>query len=280
MDSRDRARDASTALAHTRFGFVRWVDEIGSTNRVLMEEARSGAEEGSVLVSDHQTAGRGRRGRSWTDPPSGSLLVSVLVRPDLAPDKLGLVTIAFGLAAVDACRAQGVGELGLKWPNDLVTTGVEPDRKIAGILSEIEFGGDGDRPALVIGMGCNVNWDGWTPPSTAHDAGALRPAALDELVGHPIDRTSLLVDLLDAFEGWYALVDSAAGRSALIEAHGERSATLQRTVRVESSGGTERGVAVGLDDGGRLLFLPDGRPPGTAPTVLVAGDVVHLRAAD
>lgn len=280
MDSRDEARDASTAVAHTRFTSIRWVDEVGSTNRVLLDEAREGADEGLVLVTDHQTAGRGRRGRSWSDPPGGSLLVSVLVRPAVVPDKLGLATIAFGLAAVDACRAQGVEHVGLKWPNDLVTTGARPDRKLAGILTEVEFGPGDKEVAVVIGMGCNVNWHGRPSPVPGGLDGALQPAALDELAGRPIDRTDLLVGVLDAFERWYALVETDKGREQLIAAHQGRSATIGRRVRIESMDGAEVGVAVGLDDGGRLLFVADDAPDDEGPTALLAGDVHHLRPAD
>src|SRR5687768_9699564 len=109
----DRAKQA---LSGTRFG-VRWVTETGSTNADLLEAARDGAAEGAVLVADHQSAGRGRLGRSWEAPPGASLLMSVLLRPTLALDQVHAVTAAVGLAAAYACHAVAGFRPGLKWPN-------------------------------------------------------------------------------------------------------------------------------------------------------------------
>src|SRR4051794_6345655 len=100
-------------------GPVEWrvirLAETDSTNRVVLEEARSGVDEGLVVVADHQTAGRGRLGRTWQAPPGASLLVTVLLRPALPPSEVHLVTIAAGLAAVDACEAVAGASPGLKW---------------------------------------------------------------------------------------------------------------------------------------------------------------------
>src|SRR6476620_942562 len=95
----DRAR---SDLAGTRFADIRWVAETGSTNRDLLDLAAQGGPDGIVLVADHQTAGRGRLDRSWHAPAEGSLLLSVLFRPD--PDGAPLLTTAVGVAAAEACR--------------------------------------------------------------------------------------------------------------------------------------------------------------------------------
>ncbi|HEU5448328.1 MAG TPA: biotin--[acetyl-CoA-carboxylase] ligase, partial [Acidimicrobiia bacterium] len=91
-------------LTGTRFTTVRTYAQLDSTNSALVEEARSGAPEGLVLVADHQTGGRGRLGRTWSAAPGAALLVSVLLRPPLAPDDAFLAAHATGVAAVDACR--------------------------------------------------------------------------------------------------------------------------------------------------------------------------------
>src|SRR5918998_5333758 len=134
-----------------RFGDVRWVDETDSTNTRLLEDARAGVPEGRVLVADHQTAGRGRLGRRWEAPSGSALLVSVLLRPDVALGRAHLVTMAAGLAASDACEAVAGARPSLKWPNDLVVD----DAKLAGLLAESVVDGDA-LPALVGGMGLNV----------------------------------------------------------------------------------------------------------------------------
>ncbi|MEA3018492.1 MAG: BirA family transcriptional regulator, partial [Actinomycetota bacterium] len=148
---------AKRAMAGSRFADLRWVDETGSTNADLLALARDGAPEGIVLVADHQTAGRGRAGRSWVAPPGSSLLLSVLVRPPASV--AGLSSMAIALAAADA-----VGDLAgfrprLKWPNDLVWPGdgTAPDRKLAGILAEAHWPSE-HEVAVVVGIGVNVNW--------------------------------------------------------------------------------------------------------------------------
>lgn len=126
-----------------RFTDVRWFAEVDSTNRLAADLARSGAADGVVVGADHQTAGRGRRGRTWDSRPGASLLVSVVLRP--AP---ALVTLAAGVAAAEACEAVAGVEVGLKWPNDLLLDGA----KLGGILSELV----GD--AAVVGLGLNLAW--------------------------------------------------------------------------------------------------------------------------
>src|SRR4051812_27340870 len=108
----------------------------------------AGAPEGLAAVADHQTAGRGRLGRAWVAPPGASLLLSVLFRPDLAPERLHLTTAAVALAAAEACEAVAGVLPVLKWPNDLLVG----DRKLAGVLAESRL------PAVVVGIGLNVNW--------------------------------------------------------------------------------------------------------------------------
>ena len=126
-----------------RFADVRWFAELDSTNRLASDLARAGVPDGVVVGADHQTAGRGRRGRTWESPPGASLLVSVVLRPTPA-----LVTLAAGVAAADACGAVAGAAVELKWPNDLLLGGA----KVGGILSELV----GD--AAVVGLGLNLAW--------------------------------------------------------------------------------------------------------------------------
>src|SRR5262249_9172267 len=108
---------ANRALERTRFSNVRWVDETGSTNADLTAAARAGACDGTVLVADHQTAGRGRADRVWTAPPGSSLLLSVLLRPSAA--FAPFAGMAVGVAATDGIAAATGVQVRLKWPNDL-----------------------------------------------------------------------------------------------------------------------------------------------------------------
>jgi BirA family transcriptional regulator, biotin operon repressor / biotin---[acetyl-CoA-carboxylase] ligase len=230
---------------------VRWFDSLDSTNRYLLDEARRGAPEGVVAVADHQTAGRGRRGREWVAPPRASLLVSVLLRPSLASEQHQLVAMACGVAMADAVERVAGFVPALKWPNDLVV-GV---RKLAGILAEAE----GD--AVVVGIGVNVNWDTF-PPELAETATACNLDA-----GHAVDRRELLAAFLRALDGRYRNLGDVRSE------YERRLATLGRRVRIERPDGDLEGRAVGVGESGELL-VDSGEDN---PVAVHVGDVVHLR---
>lgn len=237
----------------TRFGEVRHLTEVDSTNRYALEEARAGAPTGLVVVADHQTAGRGRLGRTWEAPPGASLLVSVLLRPALDPDRRHLVVLAAAVAMAEAVGARSGVEATLKWPNDLLAG----DRKLAGILAEAS----GD--AVVVGIGVNVEWPG-VPPELDGIATACNLEG-----GRPMTRDDLLEEFLPRYE--HRLADLADARRA----YRERLGTLGRRVRVEQASGPAVGVARDVDNAGRLLLERD---DGVIETI-TAGDVVHLRDA-
>ena len=188
-EARAAADRLRAGVAGTRFELADWVAETGSTNRDLMSRAAAadpadrGAEgrRPAVLVTDHQTAGRGTKGRSWFDPPGGSLLLSVRLFPEAPPSKLHLFIMALSLAAVDACATVSGVEVGLKWPNDLLADG----RKLAGMLTEAEIT-DGVVTAVVVGIGVNVAWTDF-PPEIAETA-----TACNLVVGHDVSRDALL----------------------------------------------------------------------------------------
>src|SRR5918992_3051566 len=210
----------SDSLTGTRFTTVRIHDELPSTNTALVEEARSGAPEGLVLVADHQTAGRGRLGRTWSSEPGTALLVSVLLRPPLPIDEVPVVLMAAGLAACDGVEAAAGFRPGLKWPNDLVVD----DRKLAGLLTEATGGAD---PGIVLGLGMNVAAAAY-PAELAAEA-----VSCEEVASRPVDRGELLVAFLTALETRYSTVLAAGGRATTLQAYRSDSATLGRRVRVE-----------------------------------------------
>ncbi len=233
------------------FGEVRWLSEIDSTNRYLIDEARAGAPTGLVVVADHQTSGRGRLGRTWVAPPGASLLVSLLLRPTVAPDRRHLLVMAAGLAMAEAVEAETGVVAGLKWPNDLLVG----EHKLAGILAEAA----GD--ALVVGIGVNIEW---------HEV----PAELTEIAtacnlegGRPTTPATVL----HAFLGRYTeRLENLDGSRAAYEA---RLLTLGRRVRVEQAGGVLAGVAIGVDPDGRLRLRTDDE----TEVAVAVGDVVHVR---
>jgi BirA family transcriptional regulator, biotin operon repressor / biotin---[acetyl-CoA-carboxylase] ligase len=230
--------------------------EIDSTNRYLLDEARGGAAAGLVAVADHQTAGRGRFDRRWEAPPGSSLLVSVLLRPaphgDAAHDASHWAVMAAALALADAVDKVAGVTAELKWPNDLVVG----DRKLAGLLGERE----GD--ALVIGAGCNVEWEAF-PPELAATSTACNLEA-----GRSVDRDALLDQFLAG------LATELDALEQVPERYRARLATLGRRVRVERAHDTLVGDAVDVTHDGVLVVRCD---DGTDKHV-TAGDVVHLRS--
>ena len=309
----NQAELMSPLLAGTRFRRVRWVAETGSTNSDAMALARDGAPEGTVVVADHQHAGRGRLGRPWTAPAGASLLVSVLLRPPAAV--VGSVAMAAGLSMVEAVEELTGVAPGLKWPNDLVVSlggaaagGIStapgaadlvdpadapgagraavggPDRKLAGILAEADWpagstAAGGWRPPraderLAVVVGLGINVN-WPDslPDSLPDDLAEIAIALNHLAGGPVDRAELLGAYLRRLDGHYGSLVAARSASGLVDAWRARSATLGRRVRVDLGDRDVEGTAVDLTDEGHLVVET---VEGDRRTFAV-GDVVHLR---
>lgn len=261
---------ARSALAGTRFADVRWIGETDSTNDDLLRLARQGAPEGIVVVADHQRAGRGRLDRSWQAPAGSSLLVSVLLRPDLAPGQGHLVSTAMACAAVQACTELTGAAPRLKWPNDLVAVGDDGsiDGKLGGILAESVVV-DGSLAGVVVGLGLNVNW----PTDLPDDLEGVA-VALNHLVGEDVDREGLLIGLVRHLDAWRGALDDADGRARLVRRYRELCATIGAPVRVELIDETFTGRAVEVTADGHLVVDDHGRH-----REVVAGDVVHVRPA-
>ncbi len=245
---------------------VEHVAETGSTNADLAAAARAGAAEaGTVLVSDHQSAGRGRLGRTWSAPPGTSIAMSVLVRPDgVDPAHWTWLPLLTGLAVADGLsRAAGL-EVRLKWPNDVLVG----DRKICGILAERVETPDG--PACVVGLGVNTHLAPEQLPVPTATSIAIETAAANRPAP---TRASVVAGVLAAFELLYRRWLAAPDTSWLEATYQERSVTLGRRVRVLlSPEETFEGTATAIDADGRLVVRTS-----AVSRVFAAGDVVHLR---
>ncbi|MEZ4379944.1 MAG: biotin--[acetyl-CoA-carboxylase] ligase [Nannocystaceae bacterium] len=236
---------------------------IDSTNDRALAWAKEGAPHGALVTADRQDAGRGRRGRSWASPATGDLYFSVVVRPSIAsaaarvdPTRWGAFGLAVGVALREGLLAAApwLGELELKWPNDLLWRG----RKLAGILCEARWSGDG-LEAIVVGVGVNVGRRGFAEPELARRATSLALARAEVTGGQndaPGERAELLAAVLGALEDVTA-VFAADGFPALRERYEPHCRILGREVEIAEqagvAGGTTRAVAVGLDDDGALL---------------------------
>lgn len=235
------------------------VAEAGSTNADLVAAAGRDVPEGTVLVAEHQVAGRGRLDRVWTSPPRAGLTVSVLLRPDVPAARRGWLPLLTGVALAEAV-GESTGVLAsVKWPNDLLA---RDGRKLAGILAE------SSGRAVVVGTGLNVSTTAAELPDTG--------TSLAEVTGGTVDRGPVLLAFLRALERRYLrwvehLGDPVA--SGLATDYLRWSSTVGADVRVQMpDGSTLDGVAEAVDWDGRLVVRT---PAGTVE--LASGDVQHVR---
>ncbi len=245
---------------------VEVVETTGSTNADLLAAVAAGAPDRTVLVAEHQEAGRGRLARSWVSPPGSGITVSVLLRPGGVPaSRFGWLPLLAGLALLDTVRGLSPARAGLKWPNDLLLG--PRQRKAAGILAEVA---DPAHPAVVVGIGLNV------AEAPADQAGATSLAA----EGIDVDRSDVLVALLQRLDERERVWRAGRGdpdATRLRSDYRAGCASLGAEVRVELPGGTvHTGIAEDVDRDGRLLLLD----PAGHRRAVSAGDVVHVRPLD
>ncbi len=240
---------------------IRYVPETASTNTIAMELAQQGAPEGTIVLAELQTGGRGRLGRAWASP-RGNVYLSVILRPALPMSKAPLITLMGAVAVAAAVRAYPGPEAGIKWPNDVLLAG----KKVSGLLSELSAETDRIRH-IVLGIGVNVNMD---PRELPPD---VRPLAttLADAAGRPVDRTVLLGRLLGELDRWYErlLKDEAA----VLAEWRTLNVTTGRRVTVRGAGPAIEGLARDIDDEGRLLVELDS---GVVHRVS-AGDVTIIK---
>jgi BirA family biotin operon repressor/biotin-[acetyl-CoA-carboxylase] ligase len=233
-----------------------YYSSIGSTNEVLKELAAQGAPEGTLVIADEQTGGKGRLGRKWLAPRSTSLLMSLLFRPDLPPGQAPRLTMICSLAIAHAIEGLTGLPVGLKWPNDIFVRG----KKAGGILTE--SGATGGRlDYVVVGMGLNVNLAISALPELRGMA-----TSLSQELGREVSRLELLWRILGGIEARY---NSLRRGESPHEEWAARLITLGREVQVATPDGVLAGWAEGVDaDGALILRTPDGQRER-----ILAGDV-------
>jgi BirA family biotin operon repressor/biotin-[acetyl-CoA-carboxylase] ligase len=235
-----------SALGHS----FRHYDEIESTNAEAKSLALGGAPEGTVVIAERQSAGRGRLGRRWTSPAGKGLLFSVVLRPEMAMSDAHLLTLVTAVAVAEAIEAQTKIAVRIKWPNDLFID----DKKVGGILMEVA-GEQDDVDWIVVGIGINVNTEFIELPV------ALRRTAtsLQIVGGQHVDRSTLLAALLLSLEAQYLRAVSGGFEHA-ISSFRQRDYLLKKSVSVETREGPVVGKASGIDERGALLVeLPERR---------------------
>ena len=237
--------------------------EVVSTNTLAVELAQAGAADGTAVVAESQTGGKGRLGRTWVSP-SGNLALSVILRPAIPTHQAPLVTLMGAVATALAVRDAAGVPAGIKWPNDILVNG----RKVGGLLTELSAEPDRVRH-LVLGIGINVNMDRSVLPSGFRD----RTTTLSAETGGKVDRTALLRKLLRQLDHWYRRLQEDA--AAVREAWTGLNVTLGKRVAVSGAAGIIEGTARAIDAEGRLVLSLD-----SGSTVQVAaGDVTIIKKA-
>lgn len=234
----------------------------GSTNRVAMDLGYSGAPEGTVVLAEEQTAGRGRSGRTWHSERGSGLYLTLLLRPRLSPAQAPLLTMLAGLSAHAAIKSHTAMVPELKWPNDLLLNG----KKIGGILTEMHAEPTQVR-FVIVGIGINVNQDKF--PSDI----SLLAASLRTESGRTHSRIELLVQLLTQFESDYNRFLREGAPFVVQRFLSVSSFAHARRVRVDSGNESYSGTTAGLTPEGLLLVQKDRGPLVT----VIAGDVTEVR---
>ena len=246
---------------------IRFYEKVDSTNLRAKLEAEKGAESGTLIVAECQTAGRGRRGRVWNSPHGANLYFTLILKPKFAPDKASMLTLVMALAVVRGVEqameaeevvAEPVSDASeksafpkIKWPNDIVWN----DRKVCGILTEmsVQQGVQNRISHVLIGVGINVYQQEF-PPELAKKA-----TSLETECGRRISRSKLLADIMQAFEKYYDIFREAESLAGLKKLYNQKLVNCSREVRVLDPKGEFMGIATGINDVGELcVTLADG----------------------
>ena len=226
------------------------LETVDSTNNYAKSLAMLGGKDGTVIVSDEQTGGRGRLGRSFQSPKGKGVYLTMLLRPDVPPARAVNLTAHAAVAVCEGIEEACGAKPGIKWTNDIVLGG----RKLCGILTEMAVEGEsGALQYVVIGIGINANH---TPEDFSPEVREIA-ASLSQELGHPVARGRLCACVINALDEMYVAWLSG---SVYYERYRDRCLTLGKPVRLLRNGGAEEAFAEGLDpDFGLIVRFSDGR---------------------
>ena len=238
---------------------IHYFDNLVSTMDEAMQLALKGGKEGTLVLAETQSRGRGRMGRTWNSAKHKGIYMSLILTPQILPNQASILTL---LAAVSVCeaikKAFGI-EVNIKWPNDILIG----HKKLAGILTELDAELDAVR-FIIIGLGINVNNDSKTLVNGA--------SSLSEEIGKPLNRVELLQAILRSLEENYLLF-KRSGPDAVTGKWRHYNSTLGKRVRISCHNKHIEGEASDIDSDGALLLRADS---GIVHKV-TSGDVVHCR---
>lgn len=228
---------------------IRYFDQVDSTNNEARRQAERGTPDGTLVVAELQTSGKGRRGRSWTSPPGTGIWMSLILRPDFGPEHASMLTLVAAMAVAAGIREATGLDSRIKWPNDIVLEG----KKICGILTEMSTEEDCIR-YVVVGIGINVNIREF-PEEIADKATSLALVS-----GEQVRRAPIVDAVMRAWEHYYKSFRRTLDMSLLKDEYNARLVNCEREVKVMAPAGEYGGVSRGINDGGELLVeLEDGQ---------------------
>lgn len=232
--------------------------ETDSTNLRIRELGDAGAPHGTLAVADMQTAGRGRRGRTWESPPGSSIYMSILLRPDIIPGAAPMLTLVMACSVAEGISDCENVDVRIKWPNDVIAGG----KKLVGILTEMSTQIDYINH-VTIGVGINVNMTEF-PENIRDTATSLRLET-----GHEVRRAPLIAAIMKRFEENYAVFLKTQDMSGLMEKYSGMLINLDRDVLVLGAEDSYKAHALGIDRQGELIVR---REDGTEEKIY-AGEV-------
>ena len=219
-----------------------------STNTRLQELANAGAKEGTVVISEEQTAGQGRNGRNWNSPKGEGIFLSMLLRPEFKPRYASMVTLVTALAVCFALEKNGVEHLFIKWPNDIVASG----KKLCGILTKMSTDAESVQ-YIIVGLGINVNQKNFHP-EIAEIATSLYLETKEEK-----SQVNIIADFLSAFETYYEQFRLTKDLSLLKEEYNQKLVHRNSMVRIIEEGREKNVKALEINEKGELLVEEQGQ---------------------
>ena len=227
---------------------IRYYEQLDSTNTKVSELALEGAEHGTVVVAGCETAGKGRRGRTWESPSEDNIYMSILLRPEFEADRAPMITLVMAYSVAKVLQENGFADVQIKWPNDLVLSG----KKVCGILTEMHLQGT-TIDSIVVGVGVNVNTTSFLEELVD------KATSLFLECGKLLDKEQLIVDIVETFTEMYDRFAEAGDLEFLQDAYNAILVNKNREVCILEPENEYTAYAYGINPNGELVVrLEDG----------------------
>lgn len=225
---------------------IYYYDEVDSTNNVAKKLAEDGAPHGTLVITEMQTAGKGRRGRNWSSPNGSGIWMTFILRPEIGPDRASMLTLVSAMAVQKAIEKETGLKAVIKWPNDIVVNG----KKVCGMLTEMSAELEWIN-YVVVGIGINANTKKF-PEEIADVA-----TSLSIELGRDITRSNLVAGFGAAFEGYYDRFIKNGDMSDLMDEYNKNLANLDNKVKILDPKGEYTGISKGINKEGELLVTDE-----------------------